>query len=79
MVIKYIMVNLLMKIKHIIIGTYNNIFNKQQELSKSRLLKCILCKDKVYIFGLGFICKHCGCVLKSKTTVEDEICPIGKW
>lgn len=28
MVIKYIMVNLLMKIKHIIIGTYNNIFNK---------------------------------------------------
>lgn len=71
--------NLLMKIKHIITGTYNNIFNKQQKLSKSRLLECCLCDDKKYIFGLGFICKHCGCVLNSKTTIQDEKCPVGKW
>lgn len=71
--------SLVTKIKHIIKGTYNNIFNKEQELSRSRLIKCYLCKDKKYLFGLGFICKHCGCVLKSKTTVKDEKCPAGKW
>lgn len=71
--------NLVIKIKHIIKGTYNNIFKKEQELSRSRLVKCYLCKDKKYLFGLGFICKHCGCVLKSKTTVKDEKCPAGKW
>ena len=73
------MVNFVMKIKHIIVGTYNNIFNKEQELSKSRLTKCYLCKDKKYIYQLGFICKHCGCILKSKTTVKDAKCPVGKW
>lgn len=73
------MVSLLMKIKHIIIGTYNNIFNKNSTISNPRLQICIKCKDKKYIFKIGYICKHCGCVLKSKTTVQDEKCPVGKW
>lgn len=71
--------NLLTKIKHIIIGTYNNIFNKEKELSKQRLIVCYMCKDKKYLFGLGCICKKCGCILKSKTTILDEKCPAGKW
>lgn len=73
------MVNFVTKIKHIIIGTYNNIFNKEQELARSRLVKCFLCKHKKYIFGLGFICARCGCILRLKTTVKDEKCPTGKW
>ena len=73
------MKKLLVKIRNIVIGTYNNIFKREQDLSRKRLTECYKCEDKIYIVGLGFICKHCGCVLKSKTTVFDESCPINKW
>ena len=39
---------------------------------------CNNCNDKKYIIWIGYICKHCGCVLKSKATVEDEHCPMNK-
>lgn len=25
------------------------------------------------------ICKECGCLLKAKTSVKSEVCPIGRW
>lgn len=70
---------LIEKIKHIIIGTYNNLFHKEQLLSKERLGICKKCEKRKYIFLLGSICTECGCILKSKTTVKDENCPDGKW
>lgn len=66
-------------VKNIIIGTFNNIFNRKTSLSKPRLKICKECSDKKYIFKLGYVCKHCGCILKSKATVEDEHCPLNKW
>ncbi len=69
----------MIKIKHIILGTLYNIFNKKKDISNPRLKICYKCKDKKYIFLVGYICKHCGCVLKSKTPVEDEKCPMNKW
>lgn len=73
------MANLLMKIKHIIIGTFNNIFKRNKEIANSRLSVCKRCKEKKYIFKIGYICKQCGCILKSKTTIKDEECPLAKW
>lgn len=73
------MVNLLTKIKHIIVGTFNNIFRKNLNISNPRLDICKNCKEKKYIWKIGFICKQCGCILESKTTIEDEECPINKW
>ncbi len=66
-------------IKHIILGTLYNIFRKKQNISTPRLKICNNCNDKKYIIWIGYICKHCGCVLKSKATVEDEHCPMNKW
>ena len=68
-----------MKIKHIIIGTFNNIFKKNNHIVQPRLEICNKCTEKKYIFGMGYICKQCGCVLKSKATVLEETCPVGKW
>lgn len=73
------MKNLLTKFKHIVLGTINNIFRRNSFISNPRLKICNQCKDKKYIFKLGYICSHCGCVLKSKTTIEDEHCPLNKW
>lgn len=69
----------MINIKHIILGTWYNVFNKKQDVSNPRLDICSCCPDKKYLLGIGYICKHCGCVLKSKTTINDEKCPINKW
>jgi hypothetical protein len=29
--------------------------------------------------NLGDICDYCGCILDSKTRVEDEHCELNKW
>lgn len=67
------------KFKNIIIGTYNNIFNKNNIISKPRLEICNICEYKVKVKGIGDICGICGCILKSKTTVDNEKCPKNKW
>lgn len=67
------------KIKNIILGTYYNIFNKNNDIAKPRLRVCSKCDQKKYIWKLGYICKECGCILKSKTTVKNEKCPLNKW
>lgn len=67
------------KIKHIILGTLNNILNRNKEIANPRLNICKRCSEKKYIFKMGYICKQCGCVLKSKTTIKDESCPLKKW
>lgn len=73
------MENFVMKIKHIILGTYYNITNKRQDIAYPRLQTCSRCESNKVGFGFGNYCDICGCLLKSKTTVSDETCPIGKW
>ena len=73
------MVNrILIKIWHIIIGTYRNIFNKKQDLATLRLKYCNKCEHRIMFMG-QYICDQCGCILESKVRVEDEHCIIDKW
>ena len=37
---------------------------------------CDSCEFKSRVMG---VCKKCGCVIKSKTTLKASHCPIGKW
>lgn len=69
---------ILTKIYHIIIGTYRNIFNKNQDLATQRLQYCNKCEHCIMFMG-QYICDQCGCILESKVRVEDEHCIIDKW
>ena len=66
------------KIKNIIVGTYRNIFNKNQDLATRRLKYCNKCEHRMLFMG-QYICDQCGCILESKVRVEDEHCMIDKW
>lgn len=72
------MVRMLRKIRNIIIGTYRNIFNKNQDLATQRLKYCNKCEHRMMFMG-QYICDQCGCILESKVRVEDEHCMIDKW
>lgn len=67
------------KMVNIVVGTYNNIFNKNNKVARERLKICSKCSEKKYIWKLGYICKQCGCILESKTRVNNEKCPLNKW
>lgn len=73
------MIKLLKKIKNIFVGNFKRI--KGEELSdegKRRLNICIQCEDKIKISRNEYICKHCGCPIKSKNFVLDEECYLNK-
>ena len=73
------MVNkILIKIWHIIIGTYRNVFNKKQDLATQLQKYCNKCEHRIMFMG-QYICDQCGCILESKVRVEDEHCIIDKW
>lgn len=72
------MVRILKKIRNIIIGTYRNIFNKNQDMATIRLKYCNKCEHRI-LFMKQYICDQCGCILESKVRVEDEHCMIDKW
>ena len=72
------MVSVLRKVRNIIIGTYRNIFNKNQDLATQRLKYCNKCEHRMLFMG-QYICDQCGCILESKVRVEDEHCMIDKW
>lgn len=66
----------------IIKGTFNNIFNKHQDLASKRLKICMNCEYRVDIPVRHInqhVCAQCGCVLESKTTIADEKCEMNKW
>ena len=71
-------INQLLKIKHIIIGIYNYIFNHNTLLSYKRKRICNKCRSKIVIEQINF-CNICGCSIALKTRVIDEKCPIDKW
>ena len=74
------MIKLLKKIKNIFIGNFKRI--KGEELSdegKRRFNICMQCEDKIKISRNEYVCKHCGCPIKSKNFVLDEECYLNKW
>ena len=72
------MVRVLRKIRNIILGTYRNVFNKNQDLATLRLRYCNKCEHRMMFMG-QYICDQCGCIIESKVRVEDEHCMIDKW
>ena len=64
---------------HVILGTYRNIFNKNTSLSDKRMKICNECNKKQRLTKKISICSECGCILGSKTKVNDESCPMNKW
>jgi predicted amidophosphoribosyltransferase len=73
------MIKLLKKIKNIFVGNFKRI--KGEELSdegKRRLNICMQCEDKIKISRNEYVCKHCGCPIKSKNFVLDEECYLNK-
>jgi hypothetical protein len=67
------------KLWNIIKGTYFNITNKHQDKADKRLIICNKCSHAENVKGFGNICNLCGCILESKTRVEDEKCEMNKW
>lgn len=67
-----------MVIKNIIKGTIYNVLRKEQKLADERLPICKKC-EHIKDTKFGEICSLCGCILESKTRVEDEHCELNKW
>ena len=67
------------KMINILIGTFNNIFNKNKKISIPRMKICKDCEYIKKINKIGNVCTICGCILESKTTVLNEKCNKGKW
>lgn len=66
------------KLKNIIIGFWNLMRNNNKEISEQRIDICNSCKNKIQLYGEDF-CNICGCLIESKTRVNNEKCPIEKW
>ena len=46
--------------------------------AKRRQAICLTCEQRTPTF-IGFICKECGCIIRAKTNLSFEKCPLGKW
>ena len=64
--------NIINKIKNIIIGNWRNITGYEDEESKKRLEICNSC-DKVITVHGSKICGMCGCFIKAKTKDDAEL------
>ena len=67
------------KLRNIILGTYYNLFNKQQQVAFKRRKICNSCPHKTKLGKLGYICTKCGCIIESKIRVSSEHCYLNKW
>jgi hypothetical protein len=72
------MVNLLERIRNIILGWLFKIFKIKNDIAKTRLGICSMCEHRINSC-LGDICGQCGCVLDAKTRIIDERCDLDKW
>ena len=74
------MVSFLKKVKNIFVGNFKRIFGQEMTQEGQRRLEiCMQCEDKIRIGRNEYICKHCGCPIKSKNFVLDEECLLNKW
>ena len=70
--------NLFLKIRNIIIGNWRNLTGYQSDEMKRRLDICKNCEHNIKYMG-SHICELCGCILKSKASIESEKCLMNKW
>ena len=66
------------KLRNIIIGNWRNITGYQSDEMKRRLDICKMCEHNIKYMG-AHICDQCGCILKSKASIESEKCLMNKW
>lgn len=64
---------------NILLGTLRNIFKIRPNYYQKRYDICKQCEYKKYARGFGEYCDVCGCIIKSKISVESEQCYIDKW
>lgn len=76
--LKTISENIPLKIFHIIKGIFNYFSKKNINLHSKRYQICKQCKNKIKLDNIEF-CDICGCVIKFKTSVKEETCPLDKW
>ena len=62
--------------KRIIEGWKNHILGKNMSFDKARYNTCLDCENRNKILDT---CNICGCVLKAKSKVADEVCPENRW
>ena len=65
---------LIKKCGNIIRGYWFLLWGMNDELSRTRVAKCMKCD-----LLKRWFCKNCGCFIPAKTRVKDESCPLGKW
>lgn len=70
--------NLFLKIRNIIVGNWRNLTGYQSDEMKRRLDICKSCEHNIK-FGSTRICDQCGCILKSKASIDSEKCLMNKW
>lgn len=66
------------KLLNIIVGNWRNIIGYKSDEQKRRLKICKSCEHNIK-FGGTRICDQCGCIIKSKASVESEKCLMNKW
>lgn len=69
---------MLTKLKHIIIGWYRKLANKETPESRRRLEICNKCENKIKL-GKEYFCSICGCCIDALVRVEEESCHDGRW
>ena len=75
---KNILIGLMKKIRHIIVGNYRNLTGYTSDETKRRRQICETCEHNIKYMGAR-ICDQCGCIIKAKTTIESEKCLMNKW
>jgi hypothetical protein len=70
--------NLFLKLRNIIVGNWRNLTSYHSDQMKKRLDICNTCECNIEYLNTR-ICKLCGCILKSKASVESEKCLMNKW
>lgn len=70
--------NLFLKIRNIIVGNWRNLTGYTSDEVKRRRSICKNCESNIKYMG-SRICSECGCIIKAKTTIENEKCLKNKW
>ena len=70
--------NIFLKLRNIIIGNWRNLTGYTSDETKRRRQICKSCEHHIKFVNTR-ICELCGCIIKSKTAVEQEKCLNGKW
>lgn len=71
---------LLQKLRNIIVGNWRRFTGQAlTEEGQRRLDICMKCDRKAQIAKNEYVCRECGCLLRSKVQVLEESCYLGKW